>query len=177
MARRLPRLVLGLVICGFGIALMINADMGLGPWDVLHQGVNIHTGIPIGTANILIGALLMVLWIPLRERPGVGTFANMILIGATIDLTLLWLPEPDLLWQQLIFLIVGTFLFLSTAGSRSPVGSNTRTLTSVRSDRRRSIAAGVSLPSWAASVRRRAPVKRAGASGAGTGAEDRVDQG
>lgn len=111
MARRLPRLVLGLVICGFGIALMINANLGLGPWDVLHQGVNIHTGIPIGTANILIGALLMLLWIPLRERPGIGTFANMILIGATIDLTLLWLPEPDQMWQQLVFLAFGTFLF------------------------------------------------------------------
>ncbi len=98
-------------MCGFGIALMINANLGLGPWDVLHQGVNIHTGIPIGTAGILLGALMMLLWIPMRERPGIGTFANMVLIGVTIDLTRLWLPEPDLTWQKLVFLGVGTFLF------------------------------------------------------------------
>ncbi len=109
--RRLPRLVGGLVLCGLGIALMINADLGLGPWDVLHQGINQRTGIPIGTAGILAGAALMLVWIPLRERPGLGTFANMILIGVTIDLTLLWLPEPSVLWQRLAFLLVGTFLF------------------------------------------------------------------
>ena len=111
LVRRLPRLVGGLVLCGLGIALMINADLGLGPWDVLHQGINQRTGIPIGTAGILAGAALMLVWIPLRERPGLGTFANMILIGVTIDLTLLWLPEPSVLWQRLAFLLVGTFLF------------------------------------------------------------------
>jgi uncharacterized membrane protein YczE len=111
LVRRVPRLVAGLVLCGFGIALMINAHLGLGPWDVLHQGINRLTGIPIGTAGILVGAALMVLWIPLRERPGIGTFANMILIGLTIDLTRLWLPEPGQLWQQLVFLFVGAFLF------------------------------------------------------------------
>jgi uncharacterized membrane protein YczE len=111
LARRLPRLVAGLALCGFGIALMINAHLGLGPWDVLHQGINRHTGIPIGTAGIIVGALLMLLWIPLRERPGLGTFANMILIGATIDLTLLWLPEPGPLPIRLAFLFGGAFLF------------------------------------------------------------------
>lgn len=111
LARRLPRLFGGLVLGGIGISLMVNADLGLGPWDVLHQGVNIHTGIPIGAANILIGALLMVLWIPLRERPGIGTFANMIMIGLTIDVVRIWLPEPSVMWQQLVFLGLGTFLF------------------------------------------------------------------
>ena len=111
LARRLPRLVIGLVLCGFGIALMINANLGLGPWDVLHQGVSSITGIPIGTVGIAVGVLLLLLWIPLRERPGIGTIANALLIGATIDLTRLWLPEPDLVWQQLGFLVVGTFLF------------------------------------------------------------------
>ena len=111
LGRRLPRLVLGLVLCGFGIALMINANLGLGPWDVLHQGISTITGIPIGTAAILVGVLLLLLWIPLRERPGIGTIANAILIGTTVDVTRLWLPEPDMLWQQLVFVCVGAFLF------------------------------------------------------------------
>jgi uncharacterized membrane protein YczE len=111
LVRRLPRLVLGLVLCGFGIAMMVNAHLGLGPWDVFHQGINRLTGIPMGTAGILVGALLMILWIPLREQPGLGTFANMVLIGATIDVTLLWLPEPGPMWLRLAFLFVGAFLF------------------------------------------------------------------
>lgn len=111
LARRLPRLVLGLVTCGFGIALMISADLGLGPWDVFHQGIATRTGIPIGTAVILVGITLMLLWIPLRERPGIGTIANALLIGATVDVSLLWLPDPTLLWQQVAFVCLGAFLF------------------------------------------------------------------
>lgn len=98
-------------MCGFGLALMVNANLGLGPWDVLHQGINRITGIPIGTAGILVGATLMLLWIPLRERPGIGTFANMILIGATVDITRLWLPEAGPMWARLAFVTVGAFLF------------------------------------------------------------------
>lgn len=109
--RRLPRLVIGLVMCGFGLALMINADLGLSPWDVLHQGISQRTGIPIGTVVILVGFTLLLVWISLRERPGIGTIANAVLIGATVDLTLLWLPHPDLMWQRLLFVTVGAFLF------------------------------------------------------------------
>ena len=110
LSRRLPRLILGLVAFGFGLALMINADLGLSPWDVLHQGISQRTGIPIGTVVILVGFTLLLIWIPLRERPGIGTIANAVLIGATVDLTLLWLPQPDLMWQRLLFMTVGAFL-------------------------------------------------------------------
>ena len=67
---RLPRLLLGLVFFGVGIGLMVRADLGLAPWDVLHQGVAERTGISIGVVTILTGVVVLLLWIPIRERPG-----------------------------------------------------------------------------------------------------------
>ena len=109
--RRLPRLVLGLVLCGLGIALMVQADLGLGPWDVLHQGISDRTGIPIGTVGILVGFVVLLGWVPLKERLGIGTVLNVIIIGLVIDLTLWWLPDFDGLPLRLAALAVGTFLF------------------------------------------------------------------
>lgn len=108
---RVPRLLVGLVMCGFGLSLMFNAGMGLSPWDVLHEGIHLRTGIPVGTVVILVGFALLLTWIPLRERPGIGTIANAVLIGLTVNVTLLWLPEPDVLWQQVAFVTIGAFLF------------------------------------------------------------------
>ncbi len=107
----MPRLLVGLVMCGFGLSLMFNAGLGLSPWDVLHEGIHQRTGIPVGTVVILVGFALLLTWIPLRERPGIGTIANALLIGLTVNVTLLWLPEPDVLWQQIGFVGVGAFLF------------------------------------------------------------------
>lgn len=108
---RLTRLVVGLVLCGFGIAAMVAADLGLGPWDVLHQGVSVRTGIPIGTVGILTGVVVLLGWIPLRERLGIGTVANTVLIGVTIDLTLLVLDTPGALWLRVVYLLSGPLLF------------------------------------------------------------------
>lgn len=95
MRRRLPRLVWGLVLFGWGLALMVASDLGLGPWEVLAQGISLHTPIPIGTVGILIGMVVLLLWIPLRERFGIGTALNVVLIGIVIDVTLIWLTVPD----------------------------------------------------------------------------------
>ena len=92
--RRVPRLVAGLVLCGLGIAFMVAADLGLAPWSVLDQGISQRTGIPIGTVSIIVGALVLLAWLPLRERPGLGTVLNVVLIGTTIDLALLVLDTP-----------------------------------------------------------------------------------
>jgi len=100
-----------LVLCGVGIALMVNAGLGLGPWDVLHQGISSRTGVPIGAVGILVGAVVLLSWIPFGERPGIGTVSNVILIGLTIDVVLLWLPEPDAIAARVGFLVVGAFLF------------------------------------------------------------------
>lgn len=90
---RLARLMFGLALFGIGLALMVIADLGLSPWDVLHQGLSIHTGIPIGTMVIITGFLVLLLWIPLKERVGIGTIANAIVIGLVLDGMLLILPE------------------------------------------------------------------------------------
>ena len=111
MAQRLPRLIVGLLLCGTGVALMINADLGLAPWDVLHQGLSKHTGIAIGTVAIFVGFAVLLLWLPLKERYGVGTLLNVVLIGLTIDVLLAVLPDHPPMPVRITFLLVGTFLF------------------------------------------------------------------
>jgi uncharacterized membrane protein YczE len=109
--RRLPRLVLGLVLNGIGIALMVAADLGLSPWDVLHQGISERIDVPIGTVGILVGVVVVLGWIPLRQRLGVGTILNVLLIGATIDVVLLFLDEPASLPARVLFMVVGALLW------------------------------------------------------------------
>ena len=111
MAQRLPRLIVGLLLCGTGVAWMIDADLGLAPWDVLHQGISQHTGIAIGTVAIIVGFVVLMMWIPLRERYGVGTLINVILIGVTIDVWLAVLPDHPPLAVRVALLVVGNFLF------------------------------------------------------------------
>ena len=109
--RRVPRLVAGLVLCGLGIAFMVAADLGLAPWSVLDQGISHHTGIPIGTVSIIVGAVVLSLWWPLRERPGLGTVLNVLLIGLTIDAALLVLDTPSSMVGRVAFLAFGVFLW------------------------------------------------------------------
>ncbi len=116
LTRRLPRLLFGLVLCGLGIALMVAADLGLGPWDVLHQGLTARTGIPIGTVGILVGLLVLGLWIPLGERPGLGTLLNVVVIGVVIDVVLLVLRTPDPLWARTAMMLAGPVLFAIGSG-------------------------------------------------------------
>ena len=94
LPRRLRRLLTGLVAMGTGIALMADADLGLGPWDVLHQGLALRTDLGLGVLNIAVGAVVLLLWVPLRQRPGLGTVLNVLVIGAVVDVTLALLPEP-----------------------------------------------------------------------------------
>lgn len=105
--RRLPQLVLGLVVMGLGIGLMVHGDLGLGPWDVLHQGVSERTGIPIGAVNILVGLPVLLLWFPLRQRPGIGTVLNVVLIGLVVDAYLAVVPDVDQLAVQVGLMLAG----------------------------------------------------------------------
>ena len=111
LLERLPRLLFGLTLCGVGIALMVAADLGLGPWDVLHQGVSEQVGIPIGTVGILVGFVVLLAWLPMRQRMGIGTVVNVLWIGVTIDLVLLVLDTPDATALRWVYLAVGAFLF------------------------------------------------------------------
>lgn len=92
-APRLPGLLVGLVAFGIGVALMVASGLGLSPWEVLHQGISVRTGIPIGTVSIMLGVVVLLLWIPIGERPGIGTVANIALIGSTTNVTLGILPD------------------------------------------------------------------------------------
>ena len=94
MPRRLIQLFAGLVLYGISDSMLLLAGLGVDPWDVLHQGLSRHTGIPVGTWAIIVGALVLLLWIPLRQRPGLGTLCNVILIGAVIDAMLALVTPP-----------------------------------------------------------------------------------
>ncbi len=91
--RRLGQLVPGLVAFGVGVALMVTADLGLSPWQVFHQGIAEKSGVAIGTVVIATGFIVLLAWIPLRERFGLGTILNVALIGNVLNVSLLVLPE------------------------------------------------------------------------------------
>lgn len=109
--RVLPRLLTGLALCGVGVAMMIRAELGLGPWDVLHQGLSVAAGISVGVASIVVGAVVLLLWVPLRQRPGLGTLANVFTIGLVLDATLAVTPTPEALWARWLLLAAGPLVF------------------------------------------------------------------
>ncbi|MEU5939751.1 hypothetical protein ABZ807_11225 [Micromonospora sp. NPDC047548] len=105
--RRLTQLYVGLVLYGVSMALMIRSGLGLNPWDVFHQGLSRQTGISVGTASILVGAMVLLLWIPLRQRPGLGTVSNVVVIGLSVDATVALLPEDLPLLARICLLVTG----------------------------------------------------------------------
>ncbi len=106
LGRRLPQLYLGLFGYGFSMAMMIKANLGLDPWDVLHQGLARYLPFSFGTITIIIGAIVLLLWIPLRQWPGLGTISNVIVIGVSADFGLWVLPAPDSLVIRIVFMVV-----------------------------------------------------------------------
>ena len=110
IARRTPRLLLGLTLFGVGSALQVHAALGVAPWVVLHQGISLHTPLSIGGAAIAVSFLVLLLWIPLAQRPGVGTLANAVLVGIALDTTLVLLPESSPLGVRLALFLVGVVL-------------------------------------------------------------------
>jgi uncharacterized membrane protein YczE len=110
LPRRLTQLAFGLALYGVTLAMMIRATLGNAPWDVLHQGLAIHLPITIGQAVILVSLVVLLLWIPLRELPGLGTIANSFAVGLTADLTLGLLSAPDALWQRSLLMVGGVVL-------------------------------------------------------------------
>ena len=97
LRRRLPQLLVGIPVLGVGIAMTLQARLGVSPYDVLHQGIAAKTGLSVGTVVILVGLVILVFWIPLRQRPGLGTMVNTLTVGLVIDLALRVVPKPDLL--------------------------------------------------------------------------------
>lgn len=110
MTHRLFQLFWGLCLYGFSMALMLRANLGLDPWDVLHQGIAPSLGLSFGMTVNLVGLVVLLLWIPLRQRPGVGTVLNIVVIGTAVDLSLLILPTPEGYAARFAFLIGGIVL-------------------------------------------------------------------
>lgn len=116
LRRRLIQLLVGLVLFGLGIAMMLQSGLGLPPWDVLHQGLTEEFGLTVGIWSIIISFVVLLLWLPLRERYGIGTLLNAIIIGVVIDLGVLFIPEPDALWVDIALLTGGIVLIGLASG-------------------------------------------------------------
>jgi uncharacterized membrane protein YczE len=108
--RRLTQLYAGLLLYGASMALQIRAGLGLDPWDVFHQGVADRTGLSFGTVVIIVGALVLLAWIPLRQRPGFGTVSNVIVIGLAVDAALARIPAAGSLPVAVAMLLAGVGL-------------------------------------------------------------------
>jgi uncharacterized membrane protein YczE len=110
LAVRGPRLLGGLAIVAFGVALMVQAGFGLAPYEVLNEGLARHAGLTIGQASIAIGLVVLAVWLPLRQRPGIGTVTNVVGVGLMLDAWLVVLPEPELLAIRVSWTAVGVVL-------------------------------------------------------------------
>ena len=107
---RLVQLFLGLGLYGLSSSLLVLAGLGLDPWDVLHQGLARHTSLAIGTWAILVGAAVLLLWVPLRQRPGIGTLCNVVAVGGVMDLVLGLVSPPHALGARVACLVAGVVL-------------------------------------------------------------------
>ncbi|GAA3981815.1 hypothetical protein FOF52_03755 [Thermobifida alba] len=119
--RRLVQLCVGLYLFGLGLAAQVVTGLGVAPWDVLHQGLHLRTGWSIGTWAVVTGAAVIVLWIPLRQRAGLGTLLNVVGVGTAMDVSLLWLPVPQTLAGQVALLAAG--IVAVAAGSGLYIGA------------------------------------------------------
>ncbi|MFI7299115.1 YitT family protein [Streptomyces sp. NPDC050121] len=110
LTRRLVQLYAGLALYGASSALLVEAGLGLEPWNVLHQGLAELTGLTIGVVSIFVGAGVLLLWIPLRQRPGLGTVSNVFVVGLAMDGTLALVPEAHTLAVRVPLLVAGVVL-------------------------------------------------------------------
>jgi uncharacterized membrane protein YczE len=116
MLRRIPQLLIGLFLYGVAISMMIRAGLGVSPWDVLSQGVSLQTGLAFGLVTNLIGLAVLLLWIPIREKPGVGTVLNVLLIGPSAEVGLWLIPAQTELWAQILLFAGGLTLLAVATG-------------------------------------------------------------
>ncbi|KUL48765.1 hypothetical protein ADL28_28135 [Streptomyces violaceusniger] len=116
LPRRLVQLYVGLVLYGASMGLQLRAAVGLDPWDAFHQGVAEHTSLSIGTVTVVVGLAALLLWIPLRERPGLGTVSNVMVIGPVVDATLWLIPEQKALAVRIPMLLFAIVLCGAATG-------------------------------------------------------------
>jgi uncharacterized membrane protein YczE len=108
--RRLLQLNAGLALYGASTGLLLRSGLGVDPWTVLHQGLSRHVGLSVGTVSILVSLIVLLFWIPLRQRPGIGTVLDAVLVGLMIDATLDCTPVPHGLWVRAALVVVSVLL-------------------------------------------------------------------
>ena len=118
---------MGLFIYGVGVGMTVDAQLGLAPWDVLAQGISRQTSLSFGYATVLVSLLVLLSWIPLKVKPGLGSIMNAIMVGLVADLTLIFLPTPDSYWLKLLLFLGGmvvisfaTGLYISCGMGKGP---------------------------------------------------------
>ena len=116
MLRRAIQLLLGLLLYGVALALIVRAAIGVAPWDVLTQGLSRVTGWGFGALTIVVGVVVLLLWIPLKQKPGVGTVLNVLLVGPAADLGLWLIPENLDLWLRILMFPAGLFVLALATG-------------------------------------------------------------
>jgi len=107
LARRTTLLLCGLALYGLSLTLLVRAELGLAPWDVFHQGVADTIGLSLGATIVLTSFAVLTLWIPLRERPGIGTVANAVLVGVGVEVFSVAIPEVESIWIRCTLLVLG----------------------------------------------------------------------
>ncbi len=110
LTRRLSQLYIGLTLYGVSSALLVRSGLGLEPWNVLHQGLAERTGLSMGIVLTVVGATILLLWIPLRQRPGLGTISNVLVIGAAMDATLAVTPDARTMTARISLMVIGIVL-------------------------------------------------------------------
>ncbi|MEO6310156.1 MAG: hypothetical protein ABIO33_05685 [Leifsonia sp.] len=110
MTRRIPQLLIGLFFYGIGMALMVRGEIGVAPWDVLSLGIDNHTHLGFGLITVLLSGVVLLLWIPIRQRLGVGTVLNALLVGPSAAVGLWLIPADQELWLRIIFFALGLLL-------------------------------------------------------------------
>lgn len=116
MTRRVVQLIVGLALYGAGDGLMIHAGFGVDPWTVFAQGLALHTGIGVGWITNIVGVLVLLAWIPLRQKPGIGTVANILLVGTAMQVTITVLPPASALPARIMLLVSGILLVAVASG-------------------------------------------------------------
>ena len=124
-ADRLARCIGGLALFGVGIALILEANLGAAPWDVFHQGISRLTDISVGTVIVATGLILLLVWIPLRQRPGIGTLLNALEIGITVNVIEPLVPKVDAGWLRAVYLVAGILAIAVGSGAYIGAGLGT----------------------------------------------------
>ena len=116
MARRIAQLLVGVFLYGIGIAVLVRSALGAAPWDVLTQGITRHVPLSFGVVTTIVSAIVLLLWIPIRQRPGIGTIVNAVLVGPSADVGFRFIPVGEGLGQQAMLFTTGLVVLSAATG-------------------------------------------------------------